>query len=627
MDSNLMLNIAPFHYHLGDHPQRGLDITVKEDFRIQEGQKIVFTGRSGIGKTTFIKLILGFIDHPKMQRTWFNQKCTQHQWDQLKTQEIAFVSQHYGLIDHLNVLENILLPLGILGISKEESDLQRALLLLEQVGLKGFEQRQVYELSQGEKQRVALSRALILNPKLLILDEPTAHLDAQNAKRITTLLLALPIAILIVSHDSECIDRFPYRLSLVQEDQTLVPTLIDQQSTSMYQPTEINHHHKHRKQGNALCYQVFYALKAMAYYQKRYFLVVLSIVLSMGLFFSIQALSDDYQEQLNHRAEQSALLMGKIGSRYDLLISSLYFKDKALPLIQQRDWEELMQLDLGITVPLYVKWTSQKAPIVATTIDYFEHRKLRIKEGDLFRMNGEVVVGFDFAQKHQLQLGDTIYSDQSNLYDLAATYPLKLKITGILDQSHSPDDWVVFCDLKTAWIIGGFAHGHQKTEGLINDASLLTYQEINRENIDQFHFHGDELTLPLSSILIFSDSAKEITLLKGKYQRHPLLQVEEPRLLMKELIELILQIKNLVSGLVFVLGVVMLLLMLMLLHLTFEFRKTELSLMREIGAYRFQQLMMRTIEISLIFMISIISILGIYLLFFSLKDDFLRYYF
>lgn len=191
---------------------QGLDITVGD------GEMIGIVGASGSGKSTLLN-ILGGLDHPTGGRVLVNKQdlgnLSERALDEYRLHKVGFVWQQAtrNLIPYLTALENIELPLTLSGqIGKSSHD--RALELLELVGLRERMDHRLEELSGGEQQRIAVAIALANHPKLLLADEPTGELDTTTAKSIYDLFRVLNrqlgLTIVIVSHDlgiSQHVDR------------------------------------------------------------------------------------------------------------------------------------------------------------------------------------------------------------------------------------------------------------------------------------------------------------------------------------------------------------------------------------------------------------------------------------
>ena len=179
---------------------------------INRGEFIVLLGRSGSGKSTLLNLISG-IDVPTTGRVVRGGIDVTQASEQSRTlfrrQHIGFVFQSFNLLPTLTVAENLLLPLELSGILTED-ETERALNILEEVGLCDPAARFPDRLSGGEQQRVAIARALAHDPRLILADEPTGNLDYQTAEQVLGLIDRLVRqagkTTLMVTHDRSLID-------------------------------------------------------------------------------------------------------------------------------------------------------------------------------------------------------------------------------------------------------------------------------------------------------------------------------------------------------------------------------------------------------------------------------------
>ena len=175
-------------YFLGNRLIRVLD---NISLSIADGEFLAVTGNSGSGKTTLLSLLSG-LDKPSSGRVLINQKdITELKEDDLaplRNETIGFVFQSYHLVPSLTALENVTFPAEL---RKDKTAVKRANALFERVGLHDRSTNFPHQLSGGEKQRVALCRALINNPKIIFADEPTGNLDSANSDAILHLLSEL----------------------------------------------------------------------------------------------------------------------------------------------------------------------------------------------------------------------------------------------------------------------------------------------------------------------------------------------------------------------------------------------------------------------------------------------------
>ncbi len=181
---------------------RGLTLT------IAKGSSNSIVGPSGCGKTTTLNLI-GCIDTPTSGYVEVdNQQVATMREDQLtefRSRTIGFIFQNFNLIPVLNVFENVAYPLTISKFKKKEIQ-KRVHAALESTGILSHARHKPNELSGGQRQRVAIARALVIEPKLIIADEPTANLDSKTGEKILTLLRDLQekrgTSLLFASHDN-----------------------------------------------------------------------------------------------------------------------------------------------------------------------------------------------------------------------------------------------------------------------------------------------------------------------------------------------------------------------------------------------------------------------------------------
>ena len=170
-------------YRQGETPVLALNGV---DLQIQDKAFVALVGESGSGKSTLLHL-LGGLDKPDegeiLVDGWSLTSANEKELTQYRRTRLGFVFQFFNLLPTLNVLENVCLPLQLQG-RKEKETRQRALELLEMVGLQHRVHHFVHQLSGGEMQRAAIARALIHRPSLVLADEPTGNLDTENANRV-----------------------------------------------------------------------------------------------------------------------------------------------------------------------------------------------------------------------------------------------------------------------------------------------------------------------------------------------------------------------------------------------------------------------------------------------------------
>jgi lipoprotein-releasing system ATP-binding protein len=196
------------------HALRGIDLTV------EQGEKMVIVGASGAGKTTLLH-ILGTLDRPSRGAVLYQGEDVFSRSERAlaawRNRAIGFVFQFHNLLPEFNALENTMMPALIQGINSRQAR-EQAEEILEEVGLTDRMRHKPGELSGGEQQRVAVARALVLHPTLLLADEPTGNLDSETGERIIKLIFSLNqtkgVTLIVVTHNEILARRFSRQISL-----------------------------------------------------------------------------------------------------------------------------------------------------------------------------------------------------------------------------------------------------------------------------------------------------------------------------------------------------------------------------------------------------------------------------
>jgi len=199
---------------------RNRNILADVNFHVQAGEFVFVSGSSGAGKSTLLKLIAA-LAMPSRGAVRIRGQRT----DQLPARALPYLRRTIGVIlqdTHLlgdrNALDNMLLPLAVAGLDRVTAD-KRARAALEKVGLSGKEDANPVELSGGEQQRLAIARAIVNRPAILIADEPTANLDQDSARRILDVLRdfhRVGVTTLVASHDHALLQRYASRHFVIE---------------------------------------------------------------------------------------------------------------------------------------------------------------------------------------------------------------------------------------------------------------------------------------------------------------------------------------------------------------------------------------------------------------------------
>ena len=186
------------------------------ELTVEKTEKVAVIGSSGSGKTTLLNLIAGIVTPIKGTVSVDDLKVselTDAERRDFRITSLGFVFQDFELLDYLNVMDNILHPYRITGaLTLDKAVRERAGILAQQMGIGDKLKRPANDLSQGEKQRAAICRALLPQPKLLLADEATGNLDPDNKTRILDLLFQSvadhDATLLAVTHDHDLLKRF-----------------------------------------------------------------------------------------------------------------------------------------------------------------------------------------------------------------------------------------------------------------------------------------------------------------------------------------------------------------------------------------------------------------------------------
>lgn len=202
----MLLNIQNIYKNYGKEP---MIVPVLKDVSLEvvQGDYIAIMGPSGSGKTTLMNII-GCLDRASLGTYLFEDEDISEMNDDafsdLRLNKIGFVFQNFNLLSSETAQENVALPLIYAGIDKEKRN-QRAIDVLNKVGLQDRISFKPSQLSGGQKQRVAIARAIINNPKILLADEPTGALDQASGKQVMELFKSLNdegVTIIMITHDA-----------------------------------------------------------------------------------------------------------------------------------------------------------------------------------------------------------------------------------------------------------------------------------------------------------------------------------------------------------------------------------------------------------------------------------------
>lgn len=190
------------------HVLKGIDIS------IEEGEMVAVMGASGVGKSTLLH-IMGTLDKPTSGSITYDGSdvfgMAEKELTAFRNRTIGFVFQFHHLLPEFTALENVMMPALISGGTGREEAMEKALKLLDELGIYGRQTHRPGELSGGEQQRVAVARALVLTPKVVLADEPTGNLDTATGEELFKILLRLNgqkgITFVVVTHNESLARR------------------------------------------------------------------------------------------------------------------------------------------------------------------------------------------------------------------------------------------------------------------------------------------------------------------------------------------------------------------------------------------------------------------------------------
>ena len=364
------------------------------------------------------------------------------------------------------------------------------------------------------------------------------------------------------------------------------------------------------------------AWRYVRHHAGRSLLLVACITLTALLPLAVNLLVQRYAQGLGARARSTPLLAGARGSRYDLVLNSLYFTGRVPRETTQAATAALVEKGRATAVPILARHEAGGHPLVGTTLDYFDRRGLVPATGRLPAMWGEAVVGAEAAEASDLSAGDTVLAARGSLYDMGMRYPLRLRVVGILARRGTPDDRAVFTDIHSVWILEGHGHGHKPPEELAPAAILrddpdhkvlgpqtVEYTEITQDNIASFHFHKPKRELPVTAMLVYPTNEKSETLLLAAFSEDDQLQLLEPPEVVDELLGFVLTLKRFFDMNTWLVSIATALFLVLVVWLSIRIRRPELQTLAQIGVSR--SAIAQVIVLELLMLLTVAALLAV----------------
>jgi putative ABC transport system permease protein len=346
--------------------------------------------------------------------------------------------------------------------------------------------------------------------------------------------------------------------------------------------------------------------------------VIFSILMAIPVLASLS--SQIAEDHLLSRAKATPLVYAAPGSRLDAALSALFFKGEPVASLAMQDYDQLFEMELGLPLPILRAGTAGGYSVVATDLEYFPFRRLAIASGRSFVQLGDAVIGHRVADALGLEPGGQITTDTTRIFELAGTYPVRLNVVGVLQETGMTDDFAIFVDLRTGWVATGLGHGHQDLETVndqsvilsrdgntvIANAKLTEFIEFTEETRDGFHFHGDQGSLPLSTIMIAPYSERAAAFIQGRVadQYGENRQIFRPIAVIEELLQDVFRIGTILQVMIAIITVATVLAVSMVVSLSLRMRKREFEVARQIGADRLAVQMQVLLELALLIFVA-----------------------
>lgn len=355
---------------------------------------------------------------------------------------------------------------------------------------------------------------------------------------------------------------------------------------------------------------VFLAWRNLNAARVRTAILIACLTVAVSLPVVMNLVVGRFQKQLILRAESTPLLVGATGSRFDLTLHALYFEADAPGEITMDEVDKVRDSGRANPIPVFAKFRADGFRIVGTTTGYYDYRQLTVARGTGLKRIGDCIAGSAVAAALSLGPGDLLTSEPENVFDSSGSYPLRMRVTGILAPTGSPDDSAVFVSLETAWIIAGRGHGHQnpndelhtQTEGNEEGSFgiMQPFTEVTDENEHSFHFHGRREDLPLTAILVDAPDERAEALLIGRYLTRNDVTILEPPLIIEQLMQLVFRIERFLDVATTALLSTTATLVTLVFALLLRIREREIQTLFKLGCSRFTIARMMTAELLLI---------------------------
>lgn len=364
------------------------------------------------------------------------------------------------------------------------------------------------------------------------------------------------------------------------------------------------------------------AWKFVAFHRARTIVLVACLALTMSLPVGMRILVFRFDEQLSSRAASTPLIAGAAGSRFDLALHALYFRGQPPAETAMGEADRIDDSGYAQSIPIFSRYRAGGFPLVGTTADYLRFRQLKPQAGSGLRRLGDCLLGSRVAEQLQLSPGDSLLTEPELVFDPDGSFPLKLRVAGVLAESSSPDDEAVFVEIHTAWIVAGIGHGHSddgdsesQIEEREHDPGLIEFTEITDDNVASFHFHGSPNQFPLTAIIGVPNDERAETLLLGRYiDPDDSVQLLNPGDVIDELLQFVIRLRRFFDLAFVALAIITALFVVLVVALSLKLRQREFETMHRLGCSRSMVIRLVAAELTIVGLMSGVVFAGLQLL-------------
>ncbi|MEO1534028.1 MAG: ABC transporter permease [Planctomycetota bacterium] len=348
-------------------------------------------------------------------------------------------------------------------------------------------------------------------------------------------------------------------------------------------------------------------------------LLSVCIAVTLAIPVTSRLLVDRFEQRMSSQADEVPLVIGPRGSRFDLALASVFFRQPPERTITMGDLDRVGSVEGAEAVPMSTLFTARGRRLVCVGFGYFDRLGLAPAEGTLPLLVGDAVLGSGAARELGLTVGDPIASDRHELFDLSVPPPITMTVVGVLEPTGTSADDAAFASIETAWLIGGQSHIHAEGDELEADdiiaasdravavrPTLETASTITPENALTLHGHDAPELLPITSVLVFADDAKPLTLAAARFEGDPTVQAIRPRLIVEEMMQTVVRVQAVFDAIIGLLAAGTVVLVLLTTSLAARLRSQEFTILDSVGASRFFRPTLLLLQLVLVSVVALV---------------------